>query len=209
MSQERAIIRLAEVTDLSKAVNRGGAGSMTTSPPAPGISSLARISDPEAGRRVSWAASGAYAHGLRKRRPSGGRPRAAVPLRHAPPSRRVGDTRGIRSQPLHAQSSRHPPVLCLRSLRRWPAPLHRQRVRHPGVVAWRREGGDELLTFFTFPKAQWKPSGPPIRLNDFTRNKDILDEVPRRVGLRGAESRSREVCPSRVRTLGAEFRGWR
>jgi putative transposase len=28
--------------------------------------------------------------------------------------------------------------------------------RCPGVVASLREGGDELLTFFTFPKAQWK-----------------------------------------------------
>ena len=26
----------------------------------------------------------------------------------------------------------------------------------PGVVASLREGGDELLTFFAFPKAQWK-----------------------------------------------------
>jgi len=28
--------------------------------------------------------------------------------------------------------------------------------RSPGVVTSLREGGDELLTFFTFPKAQWK-----------------------------------------------------
>jgi transposase-like protein len=28
--------------------------------------------------------------------------------------------------------------------------------RCPAVVASLREGGDELLTFFTFPKAQWK-----------------------------------------------------
>jgi transposase-like protein len=28
--------------------------------------------------------------------------------------------------------------------------------RCPGVVASLRAGGDELLTFFTFPKAQWK-----------------------------------------------------
>ena len=28
--------------------------------------------------------------------------------------------------------------------------------RCPGVVTSLREGGDELLTFFTFPKAQWK-----------------------------------------------------
>jgi len=28
--------------------------------------------------------------------------------------------------------------------------------RYPGVVASLREGGDELLRFFTFPKAQWK-----------------------------------------------------
>jgi putative transposase len=28
--------------------------------------------------------------------------------------------------------------------------------RCPGVVASLREGGDELLTFFSFPKAQWK-----------------------------------------------------
>ena len=28
--------------------------------------------------------------------------------------------------------------------------------RCPGVVSSLREGGDELLTFFTFPKAQWK-----------------------------------------------------
>jgi transposase-like protein len=28
--------------------------------------------------------------------------------------------------------------------------------RCPGVVTTLREGGEELLTFFTFPKAQWK-----------------------------------------------------
>jgi transposase-like protein len=28
--------------------------------------------------------------------------------------------------------------------------------RCPGVVTSLREGGNELLTFFTFPKAQWK-----------------------------------------------------
>ncbi len=28
--------------------------------------------------------------------------------------------------------------------------------RCPGVVTSLREGGDELLTFFRFPKAQWK-----------------------------------------------------
>ena len=28
--------------------------------------------------------------------------------------------------------------------------------RCPAVVASLREGGDELLTFFTFPRAQWK-----------------------------------------------------
>jgi transposase-like protein len=28
--------------------------------------------------------------------------------------------------------------------------------RCPGVVTSLREGGDELLTFFAFPKAQWK-----------------------------------------------------
>lgn len=28
--------------------------------------------------------------------------------------------------------------------------------RCPGVVTSLQEGGDELLTFFTFPKAQWK-----------------------------------------------------
>src|SRR5205809_4803073 len=28
--------------------------------------------------------------------------------------------------------------------------------RCPGVVTSLREGGDELLTFFTFPKGQWK-----------------------------------------------------
>jgi len=28
--------------------------------------------------------------------------------------------------------------------------------RCPGAVASLREGGDELLTFFSFPKAQWK-----------------------------------------------------
>ena len=28
--------------------------------------------------------------------------------------------------------------------------------RCPGVVASRREGGDELLTFLTYPRAQWK-----------------------------------------------------
>jgi transposase-like protein len=44
--------------------------------------------------------------------------------------------------------------------------------RCPGVVASLREGGDELLTFFTFPKAQWKRSGPSTRSNDFTRSFD-------------------------------------
>jgi putative transposase len=29
--------------------------------------------------------------------------------------------------------------------------------RCPGVVTSLREGGEELLTFFRFPKAQWKP----------------------------------------------------
>ena len=28
--------------------------------------------------------------------------------------------------------------------------------RCPGIVTSLREGGDELLTFFTFPQAQWK-----------------------------------------------------
>jgi len=28
--------------------------------------------------------------------------------------------------------------------------------RCPGIVASLREGGDELLTFFTYPRAQWK-----------------------------------------------------
>jgi len=33
---------------------------------------------------------------------------------------------------------------------------HAWAKRCPGVVTSLREGGDELLTFFTFPKAQWK-----------------------------------------------------
>jgi putative transposase len=33
---------------------------------------------------------------------------------------------------------------------------HTWAKRCPGVVTSLREGGDELLTFFTFPKAQWK-----------------------------------------------------
>ena len=35
------------------------------------------------------------------------------------------------------------------------------RTRCSGVVRSLHEGSEELLTFFTFPKAQWRPSGPP------------------------------------------------
>jgi putative transposase len=44
--------------------------------------------------------------------------------------------------------------------------------RCPGVVASLREGGDELLTFFTFPRRSGKRSGPPTRSSDFTRSFD-------------------------------------
>ena len=42
--------------------------------------------------------------------------------------------------------------------------------RCPGVVTSLQEGGDELLTFLAFPKAQWKPYGRRTRLSDFTRS---------------------------------------
>jgi hypothetical protein len=42
--------------------------------------------------------------------------------------------------------------------------------RGPVVVTSLPEGGDELLTFFRFPKAQWKRYGPRIRLTGSTKN---------------------------------------
>ena len=42
--------------------------------------------------------------------------------------------------------------------------------RCPGVVTSLREGGDELLTFFRFPKAQWKTLRTTKRLRGSTKN---------------------------------------
>ena len=50
--------------------------------------------------------------------------------------------------------SRTPPVPKRRGARTCVSSVWAKRC--PGVVASLREGGDELLTFFTFPKAQWK-----------------------------------------------------
>jgi len=50
--------------------------------------------------------------------------------------------------------------------------------RCPGVVTSLREGRDELLTFFTFPKAQWKT----LRT---TNTIERLHEVRRRVKTQG------------------------
>jgi len=52
-------------------------------------------------------------------------------------------------------ASRTPPVPTLPVRRRRPSSVPGASVVR-GVVASLREGGDELLTFFTFPKAQWK-----------------------------------------------------
>ena len=42
--------------------------------------------------------------------------------------------------------------------------------RCPGVVTSLREGGDELLTFFTFPKAQWKTLRTTNMMRGFTKS---------------------------------------
>lgn len=52
--------------------------------------------------------------------------------------------------------------------------------RCPGVVASLRAGGDELLTFFTFPKAQWKT------LRTTNRIERLHEEFRRRVKTRGS-----------------------
>jgi transposase-like protein len=52
--------------------------------------------------------------------------------------------------------------------------------RCPGVVTSLREGGDELLTFFTFPKAQWKT---PRTTNTIER---LHEEFRRRVKTQGS-----------------------
>jgi len=51
--------------------------------------------------------------------------------------------------------------------------------RCPGVVTSVREGGDELLTFFRFPKAQWKA----LRTTVIER---LHEEFRRRVNTRGS-----------------------
>ena len=52
--------------------------------------------------------------------------------------------------------------------------------RCPGIVASLREGGDELLTFFTFPKTQWKTLRTP---NVIER---LHEEFRRRVKTQGS-----------------------
>ena len=42
--------------------------------------------------------------------------------------------------------------------------------RCPGVVTSLREGGDELLTFFTFPRRSGRRYAPQTRLSGSTRN---------------------------------------
>jgi len=44
--------------------------------------------------------------------------------------------------------------------------------RCPGVVTSLREGGDELLTFFRFPKRSGKRYEPRTRLSGSTRSSD-------------------------------------
>jgi len=50
----------------------------------------------------------------------------------------------------------------------------------PGVVTSQREGGDELLTFFTFPKAQWKT----LRTTNVIER--LHEELRRRVKTQGS-----------------------
>jgi hypothetical protein len=52
--------------------------------------------------------------------------------------------------------------------------------RCPGVVTSLPEGGDELLTFFTFPKAQWKT----LRTTDVIER--LHEEFRRRVKTQGS-----------------------
>jgi putative transposase len=52
--------------------------------------------------------------------------------------------------------------------------------RCPGVVTSLREGGDELLTFFTFPKAQWKT------LRTTNTIERLHEEIRRRVKTQGS-----------------------
>ena len=81
-----------------------------------------------------------------------------------------------------------PPVLCIidghAGLRRavglvWPRAAV-QRKRCPGVVTSLREGGDELLTFFRFPKTQWKT----LRTTNVIER--LHEEFRRRVKTQGA-----------------------
>jgi transposase-like protein len=59
--------------------------------------------------------------------------------------------------------------------------FERKWERHcPGVVTSLREGGDELLTFFTFPKAQWKT----LRTTNVIER--LNEEFRRRVKTQGA-----------------------
>ena len=52
--------------------------------------------------------------------------------------------------------------------------------RCPGVVTSLREGGDELLTFFRFPKAQWKT----LRTTDVIER--LHEEFRRRLKTQGS-----------------------
>jgi len=61
------------------------------------------------------------------------------------------------------------------------AAFERTWAKHcPGVVTSLREGGDELLTFFAFPKAQWKS---PRSTNVIER---LHEEFRRRVKMQGS-----------------------
>jgi transposase-like protein len=57
---------------------------------------------------------------------------------------------------------------------------HTWAKRGPGVVTSLREGGDELLTFFRFPKAQWKT------LRTTNTIERLYEEFRRRVKTQGS-----------------------
>ena len=62
----------------------------------------------------------------------------------------------------------------------WAAFERKWAARCPGVVKSLREGGEELLTFFTFPKAQWKT----LRTTNVIER--LHEEFRRRVKTQGA-----------------------
>lgn len=68
--------------------------------------------------------------------------------------------------------------------------------RCPGVVASLREGGDEVLTFFTFPKAQWKT------LRTTNTIERLHEEFRRRV-------KRRAPCQARTRPSCCSSASWR